>query len=270
MRKFFCVLTGLYLAFLALPVPAANLIFGVQDFSRDPRMLVLQFRGMAKYLSRELGQPVIVEAAKSYSLYMQGAKNHRYDFMFGPPNMILQARAAGYEPVARIPGRLSAAFVSLAQSGIAFPEDMKGKRLGIPAPESLMAQLAASKMRQSGMDPQRGFSKTLILKSPDDVLSALKLGLIDVGVVNSTSYETWSARGYNLNLIMQSDSAPNLTFAVRGDLPVAIREKLKAALLAAARDADAASYFKLTGFPGFEPAGAGDLNGLAALKPVAD
>ena len=69
---------------------------------------------------------------------------------------------------------------------------------------------------------------------------------------------------------MQSDSAPNLTFAVRRDLPTALREKLKAALLAAARDADAAGYFKLTGFPGFEPASAGDLDGRAALKPIAD
>ena len=69
---------------------------------------------------------------------------------------------------------------------------------------------------------------------------------------------------------MQSDSAPNLTFAVRGDLPATMREKLKAVLLASARDADSASYFKLTGFRGFEPTGAGDLSGLAALKPVAD
>lgn len=269
MGKFRLIAAALICGLLALPAWADNLIFGVQDYSKDPRMLELQFRGMAKYLSRELGQPVIVEAARSYGLYMQSAQNRRYALMFGPPNMILQAHAAGYDPVARIPGRLSAAFVSLAQSGIAFPEDMKGKRLGMPDPDSLMAQLAMSKLAQGRMSPERGFARVLVLKSPDDALSALKLGLIDVGVVNSTLYEAWSARGYNLNLIAQSDSAPNLTFAVRNNLPAPLKAKLIKALMAASRDPDAASYFKITGFPGFEPASLKDLSGLAVLRPGA-
>jgi hypothetical protein len=45
--------------------------------------------------------------------------------------MIMEANAvAGYEPVARVPGQLAAAFAAPASSGIAFPEDMKGKRIG--------------------------------------------------------------------------------------------------------------------------------------------
>ena len=62
-----------------------NLILGVQDFGKSPRLLVVEFRGLADYLGTQLGVPVRVEAVQSYKRYMGHAQDQRYAFMYGPP-----------------------------------------------------------------------------------------------------------------------------------------------------------------------------------------
>lgn len=253
---------------LAFPSLAADaLVLGVQDYSKSPRMISLEFRDMAAYLTRKLGQPVIVEPVQSYARYMDRAKQKRYAFMYGPPSMAMEANAlAGYEPVAKIPGLLSAAFMSSADGDIAFPEDMKGKRIGMPDENSLMTMLAFSKLREMNVNPRKYFSSVLVFNDAEDVISALKLGMIDVGVANSSLFNVWGAQGYNLNLVLQSSGAPHLTFAVRGSLPADTKAKVIDALLNAHKDPQMSkAYFKRTGFPNFEATNMKDYEGVRKL-----
>lgn len=253
---------------LALPSLAADaLVLGVQDYSKSPRMISLEFRDMAAYLTRKLGQPVIVEPVQSYTRYMDRAKQKRYAFMYGPPSMAMEANAlAGYEPVVKIPGLLSAGFMSSADGDIAFPEDMKGKRIGMPDENSLMTMLAFSKLREMNVNPRKYFSSVLVFNDAEDVISALKLGMIDVGVANSSLFNVWSAQGYNLNLVLQSSGAPHLTFAVRGNLPADTKAKVIDALLTAHKDPQMdKAYFKRTGFPNFEATSMKDYVGVKKL-----
>jgi ABC-type phosphate/phosphonate transport system substrate-binding protein len=246
---------------------AGELVLGVQDYGKSPRMISLEFRDMSKYLSAKLGQPVIVEPVQSYQRYMERAKQKRYHFMFGPPSMVMEANAlAGYEPVAKVPGLLSAAFMSMADGPIAFPEDMKGKRIGMPEENSLMTMLAFAKLREMKIDPRKYFSNVMVFNDANDVISALKLGMIDVGVANSGLYNAWGAQGYNLNLVLQSPGAPHLTFAVRGDLPAETKNRVRDALLTAHKDPGMANgYLKRTGFPNFEAANLADYEGVKKL-----
>ncbi len=258
----------LLLSLFTHPLMAADaLVLGVQDYSSSPRMISLQFRDMAAYLSKKLGQQVIVEPVQSYERYMDRARQKRYAFMYGPPSMAMEANAlAGYEPVAKIPGLLSAAFMSSADGDIAFPEDMKGKRIGMPDDNSLMTMLAFAKLREMKIDPRKYFSSVFVFNDAEDVISALKLGMIDVGVANSSLYNAWSAQGNNLNLVLQSSGAPHLTFAVRSDLPADLKARVTDALLSAHKDADMLNtYLKRTGFPNFEPASMKDFEGVKKL-----
>lgn len=246
---------------------AGELVLGVQDYGKSPRMISLEFKDMSKYLSAKLGQPVIVEPVQSYQRYMERAKQKRYDLMFGPPSMVMEANAlAGYEPVAKVPGLLSAAFMSLADGPIAFPEDMKGKRIGMPEENSLITMLALAKLREMKIDPRKYFSNVMVFNDANDVISALKLGMIDVGVANSGLYNAWGAQGHNLNLVLQSTGAPHLTFAVRSDLPADTKARLRDALLAAHKDSGMANgYLKRTGFPNFEAASMADYESVKKL-----
>lgn len=246
---------------------AGELVLGVQDYGKSPRMISLEYREMTKYLSDKLGQPVIVEPVQTYERFMERAKQNRYDIMFAPPSMVMEANAlSGYQPVAKVPGMLSAAFMSLADGSVAFPEDMKGKRLGMPDENSLMTILAFSKLRDMKIDPKKYFSSVMVFNDANDVISALKLGMVDVGVANSGLFNVWSAQGHNLNLVLQSPGSPHLTFAVKGTMPEDTKAKLTQALLNAGKDATLSkSYLKRTGFPGFEAASLKDYDGVKKL-----
>ena len=244
-----------------------QLVLGVQDYEKSPRVLAGEFKGLANYLADKLGQPVRVQASQSYKRYMANTKKKRYAFIYGPPSMAMEAyRTAGYEPVVKIPGVLSASFMTLSTSDVAFPEDMKGKRIGMPDDDSMMTKLAMAKLRSMKISPDGYFAKVQTFNDASDVISALKLNLIDIGVANSSLFNVWTGKGHNLNVVLTTDSAPHLTFSVNKDLPPDVKAKITQALLVAHKDPKAQAYFKNSGFPNFEPASMKDYQKILSLK----
>lgn len=240
-----------------------SLMFGHQNFDTSPTELYADFEGLTNLLSRALKQPVRFESVKKVDTYLKRAADRRYAVMFAPPNMVMEAhKMAGYEPIAKIPGRLAPAFFSLTASRIAFVEDMKGKRLGTTDKDSLMTMLGMLHLRSQGIDPEKYFSEVRHFADVNAVIFALANNMIDVGLANTTLYNVWTNRGHDLALIDQAPGAPHLTFAVRADLPTADKRAILQVLLSAVQDPDAAVYFKKTGFPGVEPARLSDYGEL--------
>jgi ABC-type phosphate/phosphonate transport system substrate-binding protein len=102
------------------------------------------------------------------------------------------------------------------------------------------------------IDPDRHFASVQPFRDADDMIGAMKLGLIDVGVANNALYQAWTARGHDLNVLLQSRPAPRLTFSLRDDLPADIKARTARTLLRAHRDETAQSYFRYSGIPHFE------------------
>lgn len=244
-------------------------VLGVQDYVKNPILVVRDYQGLSAYLSRVLKTPVRVEAVKTYDEYIKKATEKRFHFMYAPPSMIMKAnKVAGYEPVVKIPGLLSAAFIAMADSGIAFPEDMKGKRLGLYEKDAMITQLALVDLKQMGVDPAKYFKSVTYYSDANDVLNALQYKLIDVGAANSSLFNVWSNRGYNLNMVLQGKGVPHLTFAVRGDLAPGLKQQVTEALLKAHLDKDAQDYFRFTSFPNFEPAKVSDYDDLVKYLAI--
>lgn len=264
MKAILRLLGALVALMFCLSAAAGEVLYlGVQDYNRSPILVVRDYQGLANYLGRVLNRTVRVESVKNYDDFIKLAQQKRFTFMYGPPSMIMHAhKVAGYEPVAKIPGLLSAAFMSLSSSGIAFPEDMKGKRIGFTDRDSMITQLALAQLSASHIDPGKYFQSVTYYRDVDGVISALKYHLIDVGVANSGLFNYWTSKGYDINLVLQGKGVPHLTFAVRGDLTPAMKEEITQALLKANQDKDGQEFFQNSGFPSFERARLGDYDEL--------
>jgi len=182
--------------------------------------------------------------------------------------MIMQANlSAGYEPIVKIPGLLSASFMTMDTS-IAFPEDMKGKRIGFYEKDAMITHLALKDLAAMGVDPATYFKSVTYYADSNGVLNAMQYKLIDIGVANSSLYNNWSNRGYSLNLVLQGKGAPHLTFAVRSDLPTATKQAVTQALLKAQNDKDGQDYFKISSFVNFEPAKVSDYDDMVKFLGI--
>lgn len=263
---------GLTVALLGLSVAATasdKLILGVQNYNKGPMVMVREHIGLAKYLTRVLGQEVRVESVKNYDEFMTKTGKKRYAFIYAPPNMVMQAnKHAGYEPIAKIPGLLAVSFMSFSKSGIAFPEDMKGKRVGITDKESMMAKLAFVHLRELGIDPNNYFKSITYYSDVQAILFALEANLIDVAAANSSLFNFWTTKGHDINVVSQGKGVPHLTFATSPDLPAGQKAALIAALPKAHLDKEAQEFFAYSSLPQFEVAKLDDYKELVTMLQI--
>ena len=257
------------IGWISLPAWAADYyILGVQDYVKNPILVVRDYQGLANYLAKTLKTPVRIEAVKTYDEYIKKAGAKRFDFMYAPPSMIMKAYlTAGYEPVVKIPGLLSASFMTMDTS-IAFPEDMKGKRIGFYEKDAMITNLALKELQTTGIDPGKYFKSVTYYSDANAVLNAMQYKLIDIGVANSSLFNNWTNRGYNVALVLQGKGVPHLTFAVRGDLPAATKQTVTQALLKAQSDKDGQDFFKFSSFTNFEPAKLSDYDELVKFLGI--
>lgn len=262
-------LMAVTLGFSLCATAGNNLILGVQNYNKGPVVMVREHLGLAKYLTRTLGQEVRVESVKNYDEFINKTVKKRYAFIFAPPNMVMQAnKRAGFEPVAKIPGLLAVSYMAFSKSGIAFPEDMKGKRVGLPDKESMMAKLAFVHLRELGIDPHKYFKSVTYYSDVQAILFALEANLIDVAGANSSLFNFWTTKGHDINVISQGKGVPHLTFAVSPDLPASQKAALAAALPKAHLDKDAQEFFGYSSLPQFEPAKLEDYQELIAMLQI--
>ena len=257
------------IGWISLPAWAADYyILGVQDYVKNPILVVRDYQGLANYLAKTLKTPVRIEAVKTYDEYIKKAASKRFDFMYAPPSMIMKAHlTAGYEPVVKIPGLLSASFMTMDTS-ISFPEDMKGKRIGFYEKDAMITNLALKELQTTGIDPAKYFKSVTYYSDANAVLNAMQYKLIDIGVANSSLFNNWTNRGYNVALVLQGKGVPHLTFAVRGDLPAATKQTVTQALLKAQSDKDGQDFFKFSSFTNFKPAKLSDYDELVKFLGI--
>lgn len=272
MKRHILLASLLVVALSWLPARAQEraYLLGVISYGESAQMIASEYEGLTVYLSKALKRPVRVEGARDFTTIGERAKAKRYHMIFAAPTAILDAnRSAGYLPVAKVPGLLSVAFMAQTKTNIAFPEDMKGKRIGFTGKDAMITKLAFAELRNLGVkEPEKYFSSIAYYNDADGVLAGMQMNLIDVGVANSGLFNVWTNKGENMNLIHSGKGVPHLTFAVRGDLPEAEKRTITEALLKATLDKDAQEFLRFSNFPGFEPAKLSDYDELAKMLNI--
>lgn len=214
------------------PKPAALAMSITQEASEEVRIadILDSYAPLAKYLSAAAGTEIKIAYSRSMTEELQRTRTGSAGILVGPAHIIGSALRYGYEPLATFSGSEKMVFVVPEASAIKSLEGAKGKRLGLPSPDSLAAYLALGEFNSKGLQLKTYFQQVKNHSSHDVALYALGLGAVDVAVVEYRVAEKWLARNKG-RVIHETRSVPSSGIALNATLDKVAREKIRNALL---------------------------------------
>lgn len=113
-----------------------------------------------------------------------------------------------------------------AGSGITTPTELKGKRFAFGDEKALLQKAAVESMELKSSD----FPHFAYLKHYDNIAKAVLAGDFDGGILKDSVADEFKSKG--LVVIGSTAPLPSYIFAVNASMPVAVRQRLRKALLA--------------------------------------
>jgi len=142
----------------------------------------------------------------------------------------------GYEPVGSFAGEERMQFIVPAKSPIKSLEESQGKRLGLPAADSLATYLALGEFNARGWQAKSHFKEIRNFRLHEIVLHSLEIGVTDIGVVDQRAAKKWLAQNEG-RIIFETKAVPSLGIAVQSSLDKDTQAKIRDALLKGPRPA---------------------------------
>jgi ABC-type phosphate/phosphonate transport system substrate-binding protein len=158
-----------------------------------------KYKLIADDLGKLLGQKITVVAVSDYKALAEGLAAARYDLAYvHPAHIALKGLAVdGYKLVALTKGFTDyrAHFLVRADSATKNAADLKGKKLGIPSPDSITSVLTRATVNDSFKDGANGIAY-VSTRYQDAIPFMVEHGLVDVGVTGSDAVaKAWTSTG---------------------------------------------------------------------------
>lgn len=185
---------------------------------------------LARYLSKAIGFPVVAEITYDLKRELVSSRNPAGFMMMGPAHVIGSALRHGYEPVAQTSGDVQIAFVALKGSGIDSIVKAKGKRLFLPAEDSLATYMALAKFNAEGISPKTYFQSVTYSRLHGVGLYALTIDSADIAVADLEVAKKFVASG-NAVIIETTKPLPAFGLVINPKVGPEIKEKVQRALL---------------------------------------
>lgn len=199
MNKFSSVLAAVL---ACASIPCAAMVFAVNEgatYRVSDADIQQKYKPVADDLSKLLGHKVTIVSVPEYKAMAEGLAAGRYDLAYiHPSHIALKGMASnGYKLVALTKGFTDyrAHFLVRTDSPIRALADLKGRKIGIPDPDSITSVLTRTTLRESfkdGVDPV-AYVPT---RYQDAIPFMVEHGLVDAGVTGSeTVAKAWTAAG---------------------------------------------------------------------------
>ena len=205
--------------------------------------MIRDYEPVRAYLSEKLGMPVEIQVTSDYTAAIEAMRSKHIEMAwFGPFSYIIAKNMAGAEAIVngvrRSDGKSDyhSVIVARADSGITKLEDLKGKSFAFVDPASTSGNLIPRKMLlENGIDPDKDFSTVFYAGTHNAVEYAIANKKVAAGADSDNSYDRMVKAGEidpAVNkIIFTSPSIPGSPIAIRGDLPQALKQKIKDALI---------------------------------------
>jgi phosphonate transport system substrate-binding protein len=216
--------------------------FGVEPYE-DAALLAPAYQPLAEALGKSLNCNVELNITTNYTAEIEAMRSGKLDIAeFGPLAYVFAQKLANAELVATFsdadgnPATYYASIVSWPGSGITDISQLEGRTFAYSDPASTSGHLyPAFALKSNGIDPDTGV-RAVYAGSHTAAFEAILNHKVDAGEMNSDRIASATRAGTyapeKFVTLWRSAPIPQDPITVRGNLPAAYKEKIKAALLA--------------------------------------
>ena len=211
----------------------------------SPTELARKAAPLVKYLERRLGMKVEFTPVTDYAASVEALANKQVDMAWFGGFTFVQANVRSGGKVIPIVQRaedetFKSVFIT-TDPAIRTLADLKGKDLSFGSQSSTSGHLMPrSFLLQAGLDPDKDFKRVAYSGAHDATIAAVASGKVQAGALNISVWEKLVADGKvdtaKVRVFFTTPTYYDYNWSVHADMPAALRDKLRQALLALSRD----------------------------------
>jgi phosphonate transport system substrate-binding protein len=202
---------------------------------------VRKFTPIAAYLERRLGMKVEFTPVSDYPAAVEVLVNRKVDLVWfgGFTHVQAQLRSGGKViPIAQREEdtKFQSVFIAKTDSGIKTLADMKGKQVSFGSQSSTSGHLMPrSNLLNAGINPEKDFRRIAYSGAHDATIASVVSGKVDAAALDITVWRKFVAENKvdtkAVDVFFTTPPFFNYNWSVHADMPAALREKVKQALL---------------------------------------
>jgi phosphonate transport system substrate-binding protein len=203
---------------------------------------VRKFTPLAEYLEKQLGMKVVFTPVTDYPAAVESMVNKKVDLVWFGGFTYVQAKLRSGDKVVPLAQReedtrFQSVFIAKTDSGIKTLADMKGKQISFGSASSTSGHaMPRGVLVQAGINPEKDFKRIAYSGAHDATIASVVSGKVDAAALDITVWKKFVAENKvdtkAVNVFFTTPTFFNYNWSVHADMPVALQNKIKAALLA--------------------------------------
>ena len=234
---------------------ADELVFAINEgvtYRVTPQDTRERYREIGEVLAKVLKRPVLIEPVDDYVKLRRNLEELKYDLAFVHPahHSLRAIRDQKYQLVALTKGytEYKARFLVKQDSLMKRPDDVRGKKLVMPDPDSITAWMVRATLRDLGIDPAKSAISTT--RYQDAIPFMLENGFNDVGgTAAGAVVREWQAKGGRV--LFESKPVPIKHLIASPRMSKGDIEKVRALFLGMETSKENRKLLEKIGFQGF-------------------
>jgi phosphonate transport system substrate-binding protein len=241
-------------AALAL-APAADAAEAELTLGIQPVLSETQTRGafqpLADYLAKAAGRRVVIRTRLNFMAYWDDVrKGGVFDLILDAAHFTdYRVKKQGYHVLAKIPDSVSYSLIVSDRNPTIDPTELIARRvatLGIPS-------IGAARLNALYPNPARQ-PAVVEVDSVEQGIQWLAEGKVQAAILPTPVVSQQMARGGGISVVLTTEPIPHIALSAAPGVDAATRERLRQALLAAAKTDDGRRMLAAIGFERFDPA----------------
>lgn len=202
---------------------------------------IRKFTPLASYLEKQLGMKVEFTPVSDYPAAVEALVNKKVDLVWfgGFTHVQANLRSGGkIIPLAQREEdtKFQSVFIAKTDSGIKSLADMKGKQVSFGSQSSTSGHLMPrSFLLQANINPEKDFARIAYSGAHDATIASVVSGKVDAAALDITVWRKFVGENKvdtkAVDVFYTTPGYFNYNWSVHADMPAAMREKVKAALI---------------------------------------